>query len=288
MVTLTRAASTGPGCGSSISRTSGAAIGRHSTSAASYRTISPSSGANGIRSRNGSVGTRRHRRGGTAFRSSRARRWCSARKRATGASYTCISRKRARRRVRAASDRESGAGMPPDLPRFSLRLHQGLTPQACRALAASAEAHGFHTLWFAENPFGRAILPAIAVCAADTSRVRLGLGILNPDQHHPTLIAQEAAVLDELSGGRVRLGIGSGIAQRIALLGTRYRPLAALSDAVQIVRGLLRHETVTHRGTHFRPIGWRLSLPRRAPICPSISQRWPTAVSCCAAGWRTD
>ena len=55
-----------------------------------------------------------------------------------------------------------------DLPRFSLRLHQGLTPQACRALAASAEAHGFDTLWFAENPFGRAILPAVAACAADT------------------------------------------------------------------------------------------------------------------------
>src|SRR5262252_3497986 len=270
MATLTRAASTGPGCGSSINRTSGAAIGRHSTSAGSYPTISPSSGANGIRSRNGSVGTRRHRRGATAFRSSRARRWCSARKQATGVSCTCISRKRARRRVRAASERESGAGMPPDLPRFSLRLHQGLTPQACRALAGSAEAHGFHTLWFAENPFGRAILPAVSGCAADTSRVRLGLGILNPYQHHPTLIAQEAAVLDELSEGRVRLGIGSGIAQRIVRLGTRYRPLAALSDAVQIVRGLLRHEIVTHRGTHFRPIGWRLRLPRRAPICPSI------------------
>ena len=141
--------------------------------------------------------------------------------------------------------------MPPDLPRFSLRLHQGLTPQACGALAASAEAHGFHTLWFAENPFGRAVLPAVAACAADTSRVRLGLGILNPYQHHPTLIAQEAAVLDELSGGRVRLGIGSGIAQRIARLGTRYRPLAALTDAVQIVRGLLRHETVTYRGRAF-------------------------------------
>ena len=70
--------------------------------------------------------------------------------------------------------------MPSDLPRFSLRLHQGLTPQACRALAASAETHGFHTLWFAENPFGRAILPAVAACAADTSRVRLSLGILNP------------------------------------------------------------------------------------------------------------
>lgn len=71
-----------------------------------------------IRSRNGSVGTRRHRRGATAFRSTRARRWCSARKRATGASCTCISRKRARRRVRPASERKSGAGMPPNLPRF--------------------------------------------------------------------------------------------------------------------------------------------------------------------------
>jgi 5,10-methylenetetrahydromethanopterin reductase len=141
--------------------------------------------------------------------------------------------------------------MPPDFPRFSLRLHQGLTPQACRSLAASAEAHGFHTLWFAENPFGRAILPAVAACAADTSRVRLGLGILNPYQHHPTLIAQEAAALDELSGGRVRLGIGSGVGQRIVRLGARYRPLAALTDTVQIVRGLLRHETVTHRGYAF-------------------------------------
>ena len=52
--------------------------------------------------------------------------------------------------------------MPPDLPRFSLRLHQGLTPQACGAVATSAEADGFHTLWFAENPFGRAILPRAA------------------------------------------------------------------------------------------------------------------------------
>ena len=50
-------------------------------------------------------------------------------------------------------------------------------------------------------------------------------------------------MLDELSGGRVRLGIGSGIAQRIVQLGTRYRPLAALA--------VLRQETVTYRGRAF-------------------------------------
>jgi 5,10-methylenetetrahydromethanopterin reductase len=159
------------------------------------------------------------------------------------------------------------AGMP-DLPRFSLRLHQGLTPQACRALAACAEADGFHALWFAENPFGRAILPAVAACAADTSRVRLGLGILNPYQHHPTLIAQEAAVLDELSGGRVQLGIGSGIAQRIVRLGTGCRPFAALTDAVQIVRGLLWGETVTYHGRAFSADGVALEFAAPRPDMP--------------------
>ena len=49
---------------------------------------------------------------------------------------------------------------------------------------------------------------------------------------------------------RVQLGIGSGFAQRIARLRKKYRPLA-LTDAVQIVRGLLRHETVTYRGRAF-------------------------------------
>src|SRR6476646_4127078 len=89
-----------------------------------------------------------------------------------------------------------------------------------------------------------------------------------PISTHPTLIAQEAAVLDELSGGRIRLGIGSGIAQRIARLGTRYRPLAALADAVQIVRGLLRHETVTYRGRAFSADGVALEFAAPRPDMP--------------------
>ena len=133
---------------------------------------------------------------------------------------------------------------------------------------------------------GRPSAKRSSACAADTSRVRLGLGILNPYQHHPTLIAQEAAVLDELSGGRVRLGIGSGVGQRIVRLGARYRPLAALTDTVQIVRGLLRHETVTHRGYAFSAD--RVALEFAAPRPDMPIQRWPTAVSRCAAGWRTD
>ena len=91
----------------------------------------------------------------------------------------------------------------------------------------------------------------------------------------------------QISGPRTADRCETG--SRTAVLGgTRYRPLAALADAVQIVRGLLRHETVTYCGRAFSADRVASSLPRRGPICRSISQRWPTAVSRCAAEWRTD
>ena len=101
--------------------------------------------------------------------------------------------------------------MPLDLPRFGVRLSQALEPATfAGSLAAAAEANGFASLWFAENPFHRGIVAVAGACAATTERIGIGLGIVNFYQHHPTLIAAEFAALDELAGGRVRLGIGSG------------------------------------------------------------------------------
>jgi 5,10-methylenetetrahydromethanopterin reductase len=139
----------------------------------------------------------------------------------------------------------------PELPRIGVRLDQEIEPHRCVELARIAESSGFSSLWFAENPFHRGILPAVSACALVTERIGLGIGSVNPYQHHPTLIAMEFAALDELAGGRVRLGIGSGIAARIERLGYRYQPLAALSDTVSILRPLLRGETASHHGRVF-------------------------------------
>jgi len=49
------------------------------------------------------------------------------------------------------------------------------------------------------------------VPAAATRTLRIGAGVYNPYSRHPTLIAVEVGALDELSGGRVRVAIGSGI-----------------------------------------------------------------------------
>src|SRR5437764_5050032 len=141
--------------------------------------------------------------------------------------------------------------MPPELPRIAVRLGQDLDPHRCIELAVVAETSGYSSLWFAENPLHRAILPALSACALQTERIRLGIGIINTYQHHPSLIAMEVGALDELAGGRVLLGIGSGVGSRIARLGFDYRPVSALRDATQIIRTLLRGEETSYRGRAF-------------------------------------
>ena len=46
-----------------------------------------------------------------------------------------------------------------DLPKLSVRLHGGIEPGRCITLAKTAEAQGFHSVWFAENAFNRGVLP---------------------------------------------------------------------------------------------------------------------------------
>jgi len=135
-------------------------------------------------------------------------------------------------------------------PRLGIRLHGGLPPQRCVELAVAAESHGFASVWFAENPLERGALPALAACAVATQRLELGIGVWNPFLRHPAQIAMDAGALDDLSGGRLTLGLGSGVANPIRRLGVdNARTLAAMKDTFTIVRGLLAGKSVTHRGT---------------------------------------
>jgi putative FMN-dependent luciferase-like monooxygenase len=79
-----------------------------------------------------------------------------------------------------------------------------------------AEAHGFDAAWVAQHHFHRdegglpAPLVFLAYVAARTERIRLGTGIITLPLEHPIRAAEDAAVLDLLSGGRLELGLGSG------------------------------------------------------------------------------
>ncbi len=104
-------------------------------------------------------------------------------------------------------------------------LHIATTPWSWSALADAealctqaerAEALGLHSLWLPENHFsgGRAIpspITLLAAVAARTTRIGLGTTSYLLPIRNPIIAAEEIAVLDRLSGGRVILGVGRGI-----------------------------------------------------------------------------
>mgnify|MGYP006112064459 CR=1 FL=1 len=155
------------------------------------------------------------------------------------------------------------------LPSFAIRLHGGMDSRACAAHAEHAERHGFQTVWFAENPFQRGVLPAASACVLATTHIQVGIGVFNPFNRHPTLMAMEIGALDELSGGRAILGIGAGVPQTIEKFSTFSKIADAMRDTISIVGPLLAGEEVVHVGKVFSADHVRLSygLPRaRIPV----------------------
>ncbi|MFC4115257.1 putative FMN-dependent luciferase-like monooxygenase [Nonomuraea zeae] len=103
---------------------------------------------------------------------------------------------------------------------FFTRLLDDVAPAERYRLAteqiAHAESLGFDTAWVAQHHFDGAEggLPAplvfLAHVAARTSRIRLGTGIITLPLEQPVRVAEDTAVLDLLTGGRLEVGVGSG------------------------------------------------------------------------------
>jgi alkanesulfonate monooxygenase SsuD/methylene tetrahydromethanopterin reductase-like flavin-dependent oxidoreductase (luciferase family) len=96
---------------------------------------------------------------------------------------------------------------------------QGTADVLCEQ-AERAEQLGFHSLWLPEGHFsGAAAIPQPllwhAAIAARTRRLRLGTTSYLLPIRHPLQVAEEVAVLDRLSGGRVILGVGRGFRQAL-------------------------------------------------------------------------
>src|SRR4051794_41969179 len=76
------------------------------------------------------------------------------------------------------------------------------------ALVQEADAAGFHSVWAAEA-YGSDAATVLAWLAAQTSKIKIGSAIFQMPGRSPAMTAMTAATLDQLSGGRMLLGIGS-------------------------------------------------------------------------------
>ncbi|RZS87474.1 alkanesulfonate monooxygenase SsuD/methylene tetrahydromethanopterin reductase-like flavin-dependent oxidoreductase (luciferase family) [Motilibacter rhizosphaerae] len=142
----------------------------------------------------------------------------------------------------------------------------GLPPEQLRRVAEAAEAAGLEELWLWEDCFREAGVSAAAAALAWTSRLRVGVGLLPVPLRNVALTAMEAATLERLFPGRLRLGIGHGVLDWMGQVGARVEsPMTLLQEHAEALRDLLAGERVTRQGRYVRLDGVALDWPPSAP-----------------------
>jgi F420-dependent oxidoreductase-like protein len=125
----------------------------------------------------------------------------------------------------------------------------GVTPADQLELARTAEQLGYDSVWTAEA-YGSDAATVLAWLAAGTSRIKLGAGILQIPARSAAMTAMTAATLDNLSGGRFLLGLGtSGPQVSEGFHGVRFgRQLQRTREYVAVVRMALAHQKIEFHG----------------------------------------
>lgn len=168
-----------------------------------------------------------------------------------------------------------------------------------RAIAQAAERHGYDSIWVGDHMLYRDdgreergpwdAWTTLAALAASTQRVRLGPLVAATAFHPPGLIARMAAAVDEISGGRFVLGLGTGWNEaefRAFGIPFDYK-VARFEEAFEIIRRLLAGERVTFAG-RYHAVEDAVLLPaprRRVPLM--VGSAGPRVVAAAAphADW---
>src|SRR5712691_3257541 len=148
---------------------------------------------------------------------------------------------------------------------------------------------GYDAVWLAEHHFSSfSVCPSVhmmgMLAAARTTRLRIGTGVSLAPFYHPLRLAEEVALLDVLSGGRVNWGAGRGFA-RVEFENFGVPPDESTSrfhETVEVVLRAWTEERLSFAGTHFRFDGVEvLPKPMQRPHPPV----WMAASSEAAIEW---
>ena len=120
------------------------------------------------------------------------------------------------------------------------------------AITQQAEAAGFEYAWlFDSHVLWRDPYPLLTLMAQATARIRLGTCVTNPATREPSVTASLLAELNELSDGRMDLGIGRGDSAR-RVLGKPPTSMKDLEEAVYVIRELVEGRPVEYEGTELK------------------------------------
>ena len=157
--------------------------------------------------------------------------------------------------------------------RFSFWPGAGQTWAEIQSAAQHVASTGWDGVWFADHfmPFEGDTLEPIQECwtvlaglAASVPRVRLGSIVTGNTYRHPAVLAKQVATVDQISDGRVVLGLGAAwqesehVAYGIDYPDAKSR-LDRLDEACAVITSLLREERTTFTGQHYRLVDAPLS-----------------------------
>jgi alkanesulfonate monooxygenase SsuD/methylene tetrahydromethanopterin reductase-like flavin-dependent oxidoreductase (luciferase family) len=127
-----------------------------------------------------------------------------------------------------------------------------------------ADELGYDSVWVTNNVTREAFV-LLTAYACNTKRIAVGTDIVQIHTRHPAVMAQQALSLNDISGGRFRLGLGVSHAPNIeGALGLRMgRPLELMREYVGILRQAFAGP-VNHEGQNFR-VCWDYTMPRKPP-----------------------
>jgi F420-dependent oxidoreductase-like protein len=141
---------------------------------------------------------------------------------------------------------------------------EGVTWDDWVAVASACEEHGVEALFRSDHYISgvdetRPALDAwatIAGLAARTTKLQLGTLVSPATFRHPSVLARSAATADEISGGRVVLGLGAGWMEREHEaygfeFATARERVARFGEQLEVVQRLLREDNVDHKGTYY-------------------------------------
>src|SRR5919108_3289925 len=142
--------------------------------------------------------------------------------------------------------------------RVSLQLIPEQPAAELLAAAKVADGLGYHACYSADEIYHKDAWILLGAIAADTTRIRLGPCVVPVFLREPTQVAQSAATLDELSGGRAEVVLGIGNLAMLEQHGIEWqgtRPIGRLREAHRVIRTLLDEGRIDFEGEFFAYAG---------------------------------
>ena len=166
---------------------------------------------------------------------------------------------------------------------FSFGISGGKSIDEYIRLAKLAEEYNFHTLSIFDDLMFKPAWPILYVVAQHTERIQVGPSVSNPYLIHPAILAEYAAMLDEISHGRAYMGIGRGAFLDFINVEAK-RALTAVPEAIKLMRHLWRREEGPFEGKVFKTTDHaRLHWEPERPSMPVMVGTWGPKM-CHAAG----